>query len=385
MGNSTLATRMIRRCIWPVLCACALAAHGATKTMDGRKLAQELQGNVVRIKALNTGFGFIVAERGGQVYIVTANHVVRDNEGQSEPIVINFYQDQKKDIPATLLPKFAGERDVAVIQAPLPGGHSWRREAMGRPANLVPGVSKLWYVGRWELWEIPPRPGFVNRLEGKHMVLEMRVARGSSGAPLIADDGIVGLVLAERNMERGLAVRLDTVQNLLVGWSYPWDMKPDPKLEPAVAEATRYYDLGIYDEALRRYEEAARKGNPHAMAMLGAMYMGGNGTPQNASKALEWFARAADLGDSNGMLGLAFLYNMGMGVNKDPARAVDWLRRATELGSVEGMVLLGIAYEQGSGVSKDLEQAIRLYYDACRRGSKLAEVKLREHGRGPCE
>lgn len=217
------------------------------------------------------------------------------------------------------------------------------------------------------------------------MVLEMRVAGGTSGAPLIADDGIVGLVLAESNMERSKAVGIDTVQALLTSWTYPWDMKADPKLDLVVAEARRYFDLGIYDEALTRFLSAANKGNSYAMAMLGAMYMAGDGTPQNASKAFEWFTRAADLGDSEAMLGLAFLYNMGMGVNKDPGRAVGWLRRAVESGNVVSMVLLGDAYQKGAGVSKDREQAIRLYYEACRRGSKLAQRKLQEHGNGRCE
>jgi S1-C subfamily serine protease len=51
----------------------------------GRELAEVLRHNVVSIRTERTdggqsGFGFIVGEHQGQLYIVTANHVVRSDQ-----------------------------------------------------------------------------------------------------------------------------------------------------------------------------------------------------------------------------------------------------------------------------------------------------------------
>ena len=50
---------------------------------SGHDIAQSTKGNVVRIiaewqnGATHNGFGFIVGERNGQLYVATANHVLR--------------------------------------------------------------------------------------------------------------------------------------------------------------------------------------------------------------------------------------------------------------------------------------------------------------------
>jgi hypothetical protein len=385
MDYTALAIRMIRRCACLLLLACSTTVNGANGTLDGRQLAQELRGNVVRVEGLGDGFGFIVAQQQSQIFIVTVNHVVRDVKDKSKPVFIYFYHDQKTPVPATLLRRFDSKRDVAMIRAPMPSGLSWRREVMGRPENLELGVSKLWYVGQFQIWEIPSGPGFVSQLQRDRMILNMRIPSGTSGAPIIAADGIVGLILAERRDERSYVTRIDTVKELVTGWSYPWHMKPDPRLEPLVAEATRYYELGIYDEAFRRYREAALKGNPHAMARLGMLYMAGNGVKADSFQALEWFKKAADAGDPEGMVGLGSLYGGGLGVSRDAARAAEWMRRAAELGSVEGKFFLANSYEKGLGVSQDLGRAIRLYEEACRLGHKAAEQRLRALGAGSCK
>src|SRR5215813_597892 len=81
------------------------------------RLVFDLQSNVVRIVVhpgagapVREGFGFVVGEDAGRLYIVTADHVVRGEEGpdiDKNPTVI-FFHDQKEyasELLGSRLPK----------------------------------------------------------------------------------------------------------------------------------------------------------------------------------------------------------------------------------------------------------------------------------------
>ena len=50
---------------------------------------------------------------------------------------------------------------------------------------------------------------------------------------------------------------------------------------------------GDYAEALRLWRPLAEQGNVHAQRNLGAMYLRGNGVPQDYTVAASWFRKAA--------------------------------------------------------------------------------------------
>src|SRR5262249_61789882 len=109
------------------------------------EMALALRQNVVRIETewKSDGFGFIVGERGGFLYIATANHVVRgtspDQSGTSP--FVSFFEDQTNH-RAQLVPAGWGreEGDIAALRVPLPPGVTWRRDA--RPPAGVKGGTK---------------------------------------------------------------------------------------------------------------------------------------------------------------------------------------------------------------------------------------------------
>ena len=70
-----------------------MASVSALAQNDGRDVALSLRQNTVRIAAQfgelpENGFGFVVAEKDGTVYVVTADHVVNSKEPDAPPAKI---------------------------------------------------------------------------------------------------------------------------------------------------------------------------------------------------------------------------------------------------------------------------------------------------------
>ena len=116
------------------------------------QLAIRLKANTVRVKGLQTGFGFVTGVRDGDVYIVTARHVLFGEEdtpnrpASSSPQVF-FYSDQGKAYTATILGTHEG--DLAVLRLPgssgFPVDSSLRggvRQANTRHTCVVRGEKK---------------------------------------------------------------------------------------------------------------------------------------------------------------------------------------------------------------------------------------------------
>ena len=96
----------LRRLHWLVVLVVSLSVMVPSaiqaQQSAGEALSLALRANVVSIVAersdgIQNGFGFIVGERHGQVYIVTANHVVRSSgPDTTSQILIKYFHDQGK-------------------------------------------------------------------------------------------------------------------------------------------------------------------------------------------------------------------------------------------------------------------------------------------------
>ena len=116
-------------------------AAGAQST--GEQLALSLRHNVVSVVAerpgrVEEGFGFIVGEREGQVFIVTANHVVRGDEpgDVATRVAIRYFHDQRLSYEATLLERSDRTYDIALLRAEVPNDLRWHRAAHGSQENV---------------------------------------------------------------------------------------------------------------------------------------------------------------------------------------------------------------------------------------------------------
>jgi hypothetical protein len=189
--------------------------------------------NVVRIDAQPEvdkrvpGFGFIVGEDAGQLYIVTANHVVREEDSgksDSRPAV-SFFSDSNKKYSSVLLSTYltSSQGDVAVLRVAKPQGLNWKRDV--EATSDTKRDSEVWFVGRLTEWYVPTRAGQVNQVDnsGQIAVDDLHVLPGTSGAPLISRDGIVGMVVVD-GPDGARATPMRVIQTAFERWNYPWKL-----------------------------------------------------------------------------------------------------------------------------------------------------------------
>lgn len=128
-----------------------------------------------------------------------------------------------------------------------------------------------------------------------------------------------------------------------------------------LGEVNRLRHMGLNQEALEWYYQAAQNGDPHAMLRLfdgGACELGdvcpekGDDWPQ---AALELTLPKAEAGDPEAMAALYDIYYYVKEPDED--EAIKWLRRAAEAGHVESMHLLGErARNDEEGYANDTER-----------------------------
>jgi TPR repeat protein len=117
--------------------------------------------------------------------------------------------------------------------------------------------------------------------------------------------------------------RVLSVATLLAGVAAAWPAKSD-----GLNQGRAAFSRGNYMLAARLLAPLARRGNPHAQAMLGFMYENGLGAPQAYDIAFELYAGAAERGDPSGQYLLGLMYDKGHGVDHDDVLAYKWLNLA---------------------------------------------------------
>jgi hypothetical protein len=197
----------------------------------GETLSLALRSSVVSIVAersdgTQNGFGFIVGERHGQIYIVTANHVVRSSGPDvTTKVLIKYFHEQGKAYQATLLETSHQAYDLAVLQARTPTGLSWQKDVLG--LQKVERGTPVWFVGRSAEWYVPTVPGRINTftLDAKFLIDNLPVRVGTSGAPLIADIGVIGMITDDAG-ESSQAVSIEVIRRAFEQWNLPWGLAP---------------------------------------------------------------------------------------------------------------------------------------------------------------
>jgi uncharacterized protein len=126
-------------------------------------------------------------------------------------------------------------------------------------------------------------------------------------------------------------------------------------------------------EALRLLRKASEMGDTLAMRNLALMYDRGDGVAKDKAEALRHWRQAASLGISRSIAKLAFLYDRGDGVPKDRKTCA---RKAADLGSAEAMQNLAVMYDFGEGLEQDRGKAPELIVMAIKNqnGFTLAQA-----------
>ena len=247
MGNTQNNIPMILRCTSyakvTVIVLVALVAMTRSAVSLGQSsvsMAERLRQNTVRIHAGDDGFGFIAGEGNGFLYIVTARHVLIGGEQPDSPVptkaVVSFYSDQGTTYNADILGTHEG--DLAVLKLPTPAGFHWERTCLAGMDKSKRG-SQVWFVGRRKEWYVPAQPGSIasDQPSAKSQIEidGLSVSRGTSGAPVIADSGIVGMIQSDSSDDTR-ALTIDFIQRAFHEWNYPWSLQPGAAVdEPAPA------------------------------------------------------------------------------------------------------------------------------------------------------
>jgi sulfatase modifying factor 1 len=197
------------------------------------------------------GFGFIVGEQDvgkpdRMLYVLTANHVVRSSVPgvKVKEIKAKFCSYRLKSYLAELLEVADPELDFAVleVQKPMPK-FQWETQFFDQnPA----AKSEAWFIGfKGECEESGAM--MLNKVTYKGMsVLNNQVQPGTSGAPLISKQGIVGMI-TQSQQGSAEAVKIAIIRQIAEEAGVPWGLQefatlptlPPPTLPPtAIPTAT---------------------------------------------------------------------------------------------------------------------------------------------------
>lgn len=357
----------------------------------GRNLAVELQNSVVRIASPEIGFGLVVGERAGNLYIITAHHVVSKNDDKLyNTVTIQFRHAPKQDVAADpmILDDDSINLDIGILRAHKPDGFAWRKDTMAMARDHEAGM-KVWYIGQLEDWKIPHKPGTIKYEDisaGKDIYLNMPVHEGSSGAPLVSDYGVFGMLQTEGSGTRSSkGIAIDAIMDACKRNQIPWSIEPAPFSNRSMLLARQNYDLRFYNEALMGFEQEAKKGNLTAMVWAAMIYM--EEGKNNCDKAISWVKQAANSGNKKGMWLLGHMINIGYcKLIKNDTTALYWFRKSADNNFPEAILTLGLAYHNGIlGQQRDVGKAIKYYRKACQLGSKSASHYLKQLGQASCD
>lgn len=221
---------------WPGRSGLAQETWVPPATPDDVRLESEemAKRGVVKIVArwvdgsVRPGAGMILDYRRGDLYLMTAAHVVRSQDlGGAEEIAVHFFgdtreryraelfrYDQDLDFAVLVVPGFFEERHLARI-VKYPVAASFRSAAGGQPIKSVghPG-DRDWHVLRGTT--LPSRrPDLL-------LFTAEATAPGSSGGPLLsADNRLVGMVRGGAG-ESGVGLALPALLRLLDAWGIPY-------------------------------------------------------------------------------------------------------------------------------------------------------------------
>lgn len=176
-------------------------------------VAEAIKPNVVAIKAdfpsgeKEQGFGFVVGERNGLLYLATAGHVVREDgaapgKENADNIQVVFCGDDRS-YTARILKATISPFDFGLLELSKPLGYVWKADCLGTKPTVGTSVG---YIGRNNICYIPSAAvrGTVNRIMLDRIAVDINgISRGTSGAPLLGSNGLVGMIVHAESAAAG--------------------------------------------------------------------------------------------------------------------------------------------------------------------------------------
>jgi hypothetical protein len=209
----------------------------AQVSADPAARAQQL---VVRVTAKVgqsdvTGSGIIVGRNRERMYVITANHVVRNGTDQATEVRVYFRWLPGESSEAVLLEHFDPEMDLAVIAIPNPPvfAVAFDQLAPARSVKVNDGVYLVGFPGG--ALDVNPAPQRITSILGHRVRFRSdSIAAGHSGGGLFNErHELIGMVRNDLGSNTGEAVRIDLVLDALrdPSWNYPVSLR-EPASSP---------------------------------------------------------------------------------------------------------------------------------------------------------
>ena len=113
------------------------------------------------------------------------------------------------------------------------------------------------------------------------------------------------------------------------------------------------YRRGDYAKAIALLTARAGASDSTAEAILGHMYLAGQGVTKDGGTAVVWLQKAAAHGNVLAAFDLGVIFATGNGVSQDLSAAVHWYTIAAHEQSAEAAYSLSVFYRDGRGVARD--------------------------------
>lgn len=213
--------------IFAVLTLIAFLASNELHSQNSlAKQIQKLKKNVVAVRAYfangedEKGFGFIIREQSNQLYIVTAAHIVRgiDQDKKADSIRIKLYND-RSTFPWKLVDfiNYWDKEDLALLKlSNKPPLFDWERDYADLQPHLQQKVRFIGVIDKEHEWMDPGQDGTIGSNQGHLLKFYLyTVNPGTSGAPLISEKGIVGMIFKDDDNGPSAALKLERILELL--------------------------------------------------------------------------------------------------------------------------------------------------------------------------
>ena len=171
------------------------------------------------------GAGIIVAVTQREVYVATANHMVRRG-GVASSIELQFASTPGRWVTATLLDFRDADLDLAAVVAQLPQNFSAAslRNVLSAPPQQLRREMDVFALGypRERAWNLPVLADKIASITSSRIVFQSNyVQPGNSGGALLDGCGrIVGMVI-ETDPPEATAVRIESVLDAVRSWNLP--------------------------------------------------------------------------------------------------------------------------------------------------------------------
>jgi len=116
-----------------------------------------------------------------------------------------------------------------------------------------------------------------------------------------------------------------------------------------------------FSTASRLLSPLADQGDVEAQFRMAIMAQNGLGMVVNEKVAFQNMLAAAEQGHALSMHGLGFMFLEGECTEKDTSKAAKWFHKAVDAGLQGSMTTLAMMYRDGNGVEQNPEEANRLF------------------------